>query len=49
MGIDTGVDLDKLVDCSEFISGAIGRSIGSRVSTALLTKKRKNAQAKTCV
>jgi hydroxymethylglutaryl-CoA lyase len=39
MGIDTGIDLDKLVDAGAFISDALGRPTGSRVGRALLAKR----------
>ncbi len=39
MGIDTGLDLDKLVDAGAAISGLLGRAPVSRVSRALLAKR----------
>jgi hydroxymethylglutaryl-CoA lyase len=39
MGIDTGIDLDKLVDAGKFISDFLGRPSGSRVATAILSKR----------
>ena len=39
MGIDTGIDLDKLVDAGAFISDFLQRKSGSRVATALLNKR----------
>jgi len=39
MGIDTGIDLDKLIDAGQFISDFLGRKSGSRVATALLNKR----------
>ena len=39
MGIETGVDLDKLVDVGDYISRELGRQTGSRVGRALLAKK----------
>ncbi|MEJ6007577.1 hydroxymethylglutaryl-CoA lyase [Paucibacter sp. AS339] len=39
LGIDTGIDLDKLVDAGAFISGVLGRLPVSRVGRALLTKR----------
>jgi len=39
MGIETGIDLDKLVDVGDYISRALGRQTGSRVGRALLAKK----------
>jgi len=40
LGIETGVDLDQLVEIGDFISGAIGKSSASRAGKALLAKKR---------
>jgi hydroxymethylglutaryl-CoA lyase len=39
MGIDTGIDLDKLVDAGAFISDFLLRKSGSRVATAILNKR----------
>lgn len=39
LGIETGVDLDKLVDAGAFISKVLGRAPVSRAGKALLTKK----------
>ena len=39
MGIQTGVDLDKLVDAGQFISDYLGRKPNSRAATALLNKR----------
>ena len=39
MGIETGIDLDKLVDAGAFISSALGRKPNSRAATALLNKR----------
>jgi hydroxymethylglutaryl-CoA lyase len=39
MGIDTGIDLDKLVDAGKFISDFLGRKPNSRAATALLNKR----------
>ena len=39
MGINTGLDLDKLVDAGAFISDALGRPSQSRVARALLAKR----------
>jgi len=39
MGIDTGIDLDKLIDAGQFISDFLGRKNGSRAATALLNKR----------
>jgi hydroxymethylglutaryl-CoA lyase len=45
LGIETGVDIDKLVDAAEFISNVLGRKPVSRSGNALLAK-RASAQAK---
>ena len=39
MGIETGIDLDKLIDAGAFISDALGRKPHSRAANALLTKR----------
>jgi hydroxymethylglutaryl-CoA lyase len=39
LGIETGIDLDKLVDAGDFISRRIGKANGSRVGRALLAKR----------
>jgi len=39
MGIETGVDLDMLIDAGVFISQALGRRPSSRVATAVLNKR----------
>jgi hydroxymethylglutaryl-CoA lyase len=39
MGIDTGIDLDKLIDAGQFISSALGRKPHSRVSNAVQAKR----------
>lgn len=39
MGIETGIDLDLLVDAGLFISEALGRKPNSRAATALLNKR----------
>ncbi len=39
LGINTGIDLDALVDAGVFISSALGRKPNSRVATALLNKR----------
>ena len=38
MGIETGVDLDKLVEAGAFISGALGRETMSKVARAMSAK-----------
>jgi hydroxymethylglutaryl-CoA lyase len=39
LGIDTGLDLDKLVDAGAFISQHLGRKSNSRVANAMLAKR----------
>ena len=39
MGIDTGIDLDALIDAGVYISEALGREPHSRVSKAIRTKR----------
>jgi hydroxymethylglutaryl-CoA lyase len=39
MGIETGIDLDKLIDAGQFISDALGRKPHSRAANALLNKR----------
>ena len=39
LGIETGIDLDALVDAGAFISEHLGRKPNSRVATALLNKR----------
>ncbi len=39
MGIETGIDLDKLLDAGQFISDFLQRKPNSRAATALLTKR----------
>ena len=39
MGIETGIDMDKLLDAGAFISAALGRKPNSRAANALLTKR----------
>jgi hydroxymethylglutaryl-CoA lyase len=40
MGIETGIDLDVLVDAGAFISDFLGRPTQSRVATALQNKRK---------
>ncbi len=42
LGIETGIDLDALVDAGAFISGVLGRAPVSRAGKALLAKREKN-------
>ena len=39
LGIDTGIDIDKLVDAGQFVSEFLGRKPNSRAATALLNKR----------
>jgi hydroxymethylglutaryl-CoA lyase len=39
MGVETGIDLDRLMDAGQFISAALGRKPHSRVSNALQAKR----------
>ncbi len=39
MGIDTGIDLDLLIDAGQFISDELGRKSQSRAANALLAKR----------
>ncbi len=39
LGIDTGIDLDRLVDAGHYISEQLGRKPNSRVATAVLNKR----------
>jgi hydroxymethylglutaryl-CoA lyase len=45
LGIQTGVDLDALVDAGAFISDALGRPTASRVARATLAKRARGANA----
>jgi hydroxymethylglutaryl-CoA lyase len=39
MGIETGIDLDALIDAGQFISDALGRATNSRAGKAIWTKR----------
>jgi hydroxymethylglutaryl-CoA lyase len=39
LGIDTGIDLDRLIDAGQYISEYLGRKPNSRVATAVLNKR----------
>jgi hydroxymethylglutaryl-CoA lyase len=39
MGIETGIDLERLVDAGQFISDFLQRKPNSRAATALLNKR----------
>ena len=43
LGIDTGVDMDKLVDAGAFISGVLGRAPVSRAGKAWLARRERVA------
>lgn len=43
LGVDTGIDLQALVDCGKWISGVLQRPNGSRAGAAL-----SQGQATTC-
>ncbi|KMZ12783.1 Hydroxymethylglutaryl-CoA lyase [Candidatus Burkholderia humilis] len=45
LGIETGVDLDQLVEIGDFISRAIGKPNASRAGKALLAKRQSGAAA----
>jgi hydroxymethylglutaryl-CoA lyase len=40
LGIDTGIDIDKLVDAGEFICSVLGRESRSKAGLALAAKRR---------
>jgi hydroxymethylglutaryl-CoA lyase len=40
LGIETGIDIDKLIDAGAFISGVLGRPPVSRVGKAILAKRK---------
>ena len=40
LGVDTGIDLDKLVDAGVFICGVLGKSNGSKTAVAISAKRR---------
>ena len=41
LGIETGVDLDRLVDAGAWICTELGREPSSKVARAVLAKRRK--------
>lgn len=45
LGISHGVDMERLVDASDFISGALGKENGSKVARAVLAQRRAAAAA----
>jgi hydroxymethylglutaryl-CoA lyase len=40
MDLTTGIDIDKLVDASEFICGVLNRPINSKAGSAIATKRQ---------
>jgi hydroxymethylglutaryl-CoA lyase len=42
LGVHTGIDLDKVVDAAEFITGVLGRPSRSRAGLAIAAKRRNN-------
>lgn len=44
LGIETGIDLDMLIDVGEYISSFLGRPPYSRVAKAILSKRSSNQQ-----
>ncbi|MDR2838086.1 MAG: hydroxymethylglutaryl-CoA lyase [Azonexus sp.] len=42
LGIATGIDLDALIDCSAWISAALGRPPGSKVALARLGRRKEH-------
>lgn len=45
LGLDTGVDLERLIDAAEFIAGVLGRPPVSRTGNALLARRKAALQA----
>jgi hydroxymethylglutaryl-CoA lyase len=43
LGIETGIDMEKLIGAGDFICEALGRTTNSRVAKALSTRKAANA------
>ena len=39
LGVNTGVDLNKLIDAGQYMSTTLGRTTGSKVSRAVSSKK----------
>ncbi|MGL1834020.1 hydroxymethylglutaryl-CoA lyase [Rhodocyclaceae bacterium SMB388] len=48
LGIQTGIDLDRLVDTAAWISGELGREPASRVARAVLAKRAPRGAALSC-
>jgi hydroxymethylglutaryl-CoA lyase len=47
LGIETGIDLDKLIDAAAYISGVIGSKPVSRTGSAMLAKRAAGASSPT--
>lgn len=45
LGIETGLDLDALVDTGQWISGKLGRASASRAGNAIAARRRAKAEA----
>jgi hydroxymethylglutaryl-CoA lyase len=45
LGVETGIDLDKMVDAAEFITGVLGRPSRSRAGLAIAAKRQGNIAA----
>ncbi len=45
LGIETGVDMERLLDVVDWLGGVLGRPLASRVGKALLMKRRDRAEA----
>ncbi len=45
LGIETGIDMDKLIDAAAYISGVLGRKPVSRSGNALMAKRAAKAEA----
>jgi hydroxymethylglutaryl-CoA lyase len=43
LGIDSGIDMDRLVDAGEFMSQALGRPTASRAARAWLARRQRAA------
>ena len=48
LGIETGIDLDQLIDAGRYIRGVTGKPNGSRVARALLAKRGVPVDAAAC-
>lgn len=40
MGIETGIDLDQLIDAGSFICNVLGKETGSKVAKAIISKRK---------